>query len=323
MTDAVVAVSRDMIRKGSKSFAAAAMLFDPSTRASAYLLYAWCRHCDDEIDGQDLGHAPAAGVPPSDQSPAARAGRLEALRSSTLSALAGEPQADDVFTAFQRVVQEHRIPAQYPLELLAGFEMDVNDQQYETLADTLLYCYRVAGVVGVMMACVMGVRERAVLLRASDLGIGFQLTNIARDIIDDARNGRCYLPADWLREAGIPRGELADPARRRAVAALVTRLLDEADRYYASAAEGLRALSFRSAWAIATALGVYRDIGRLVREHGHRAWDERAVVSTPRKLWLAAGGGLRALRATSFERRASGSPRATDLWATPDLAAEE
>jgi phytoene synthase len=323
MTDAVVAVSRDMIRKGSRSFAAAAMLFDPATRASAYLLYAWCRHCDDEIDGQDLGHAPGAGQPVPDPSPAARAERLEALRSATLSALAGEPQTSDVFTAFQRVVQQHRIPAQYPLELLAGFEMDVNDQHYETLADTLLYCYRVAGVVGVMMACVMGTRERAVLLRASDLGIGFQLTNIARDVIDDARNDRCYLPAAWLREAGIPRAALADPAQRPAVAGLVSRLLDEADRYYASAAQGLRALPFRSAWAIATALGVYRDIGRVVRTRGPAAWDQRAVVGTPRKLWLAAGGGVRALLSSSLERRASSTPRANDLWATPDLAAED
>jgi phytoene synthase len=323
MADAVVAVSRDMIRKGSRSFAAAAMLFDPATRASAYLLYAWCRHCDDEIDGQDLGHAPAPGAAQADQSPAARAARLEDLRRQTLSALAGEPQSHEVFIAFQRVAREHRIPARHALELLAGFEMDVNERRYGTLDETLLYCYRVAGVVGVMMACVMGVRDRAVLLRAADLGIAFQLTNIARDVVDDARNDRCYLPADWLREAGIRVAELADPARRPAVAAVVRRLLDEADRYYASATEGLRSLPFRSAWAIATALGVYRDIGRVVRARGARAWDRRAVVSTPRKLWLAAAGGARALWACTFERHASGEPRADDLWVTPDLAVED
>jgi phytoene synthase len=323
MTDAVVAVSRDMIRKGSRSFAAAATLFDPATRASAYLLYAWCRHCDDEIDGQDLGHAPAPGAVPVDQSPAAKAVRLEALRRQTLSALAGEPQSHEVFMALQRVAREHRIPARHALELLAGFEMDVSEQRYDTLDETLLYCYRVAGVVGVMMARIMGVRDPAVLLRAADLGIAFQLTNIARDVIDDARNGRCYLPAHWLREAGIPATELAEPARRPAVAAVVGRLLDEADRYYASSAEGLRALPFRSAWAIATALGVYRDIGRVVRARGAGAWDRRAVVSTPRKLWLAAAGGARALWACTAERQASGEPRAADLWVTPDLAAED
>jgi phytoene synthase len=323
MTDAVVAVSRDMIRKGSRSFAAAARLFDPATRASAYQLYAWCRHCDDEIDGQDLGHRPAPGAAPVDDSPAARAGRLARLEQATRAALAGEPPADAVFTAFQRVARDHRIPEQYPLELLAGFAMDVNDRRYESLDDTLLYCYRVAGVVGVMMACVMGVRQRAVLLRASDLGIAFQLTNIARDVIDDARNGRCYLPAAWLRDAGVPPGAVGDDAQRPAVARVVGRLLDEADRYYESAAFGLRSLRFRSAWAIATALGVYRDIGRVVRERGAAAWDRRAFVGTGRKLWFVATGAFGAAGARLAQGSADGAPRADDLWVTPDLAAED
>jgi phytoene synthase len=323
MTDAVVAASRDMIRKGSRSFAAAAMLFDPGTRASAYQLYAWCRHCDDEIDGQDLGHRPAPGSPPVDDSPAAQAARLAELERATRAALAGEPTTHPVFTAFQRVAHQHRIPDRHALELLAGFEMDVNGYRYESLDDTLLYCYRVAGVVGVMMAYVMGVRERPVLRRAADLGIAFQLTNIARDVLDDARNGRCYLPGSWLAEAGLPRQGLADPALREPVAAVVRRLLDLADRYYASADQGLRALRFRSAWAIATALGVYRDIGSLVRARGARAWDTRAVVGTPRKLWFVATAAGRAARARLFEQGARGEPRAADLWVTPDLAGQD
>jgi phytoene synthase len=104
---------------------------------------------------------------------------------------------------------------------------------------------------------------------------------------------------------------------------VVARLLDEADRYYASAAVGLRALRFRSAWAIATALGVYRDIGRVVRSRGTAAWDERAVVGTARKLWFVATGAVRAAQARSVERRAAGAPRAEDLWITPDLAAKD
>lgn len=313
--DQVLEDSREIIRKGSRSFAAASRFFTPEVRESAWLLYAWCRHCDDQIDGQELGAAPAA-------SPPDRAVRLATLREETRRALAGETVSDPAFIAFQRVALRHRIPEHYPQELLAGFAMDVEDSRYNSLKDTLLYCYRVAGVVGVMMAFVMGVRSRAALQRAADLGIAFQLTNIARDVMDDARNDRCYLPADWLAEAGVPSDAVLEPRYRPAVARVVGRLLTVADRYYASAGEGLRDLPFRSAWAVATALAVYRDIGRIVLVKGHRAWDRRAVVSTWRKWVYAAGGCLRALRAVTLDRRGPAPPRSADLWMPAELAIE-
>ncbi|MBL8201281.1 MAG: phytoene/squalene synthase family protein [Chromatiales bacterium] len=322
--DAVVSNSREMIRKGSRSFALASRLFDTATRDHAWMLYAWCRHCDDEIDGQELGMTPATGTITSGMTSGMtsdKVARLAHLRTETLRALAGEPVTEPAFQAFQRVARAHAIPAQHALELLAGFEMDVTDYRYRTFDETLLYCYRVAGVVGVMMARVMGVRDPRVLQRAADLGIGFQLTNISRDVLDDARNGRCYLPAEWLVEAGIPLGGIADPANRQALFGVVERLLQEADRYYQSAAIGLQSLSFRSAWAVATALGVYRDIGRVVRERGVRAWDTRAFVSTPRKALYLCGGGLRALRAVTWDRWRRAAPREQDLWAAPDLDA--
>ncbi len=204
------------------------------------------------------------------------------------------------------------------MELLAGFEMDVTEFRYQTFDETLLYCYRVAGVVGVMMALVMGVRDRPALQRAADLGIAFQLTNISRDVLDDARNGRCYIPAQWLAEAGIPEDGLALPEHRPAVARVAQRLLAEADRYYESADSGLQALAFRSGWAVATALSVYRDIGRVVSARGARAWDSRAVVGRARKMFYLAGGGLRALWAVTGDRWKQAAPRAGDLWVAPD-----
>jgi phytoene synthase len=315
--DVVVSTSRDMIRRGSRSFALASRLFDRDTRDHAWMLYAWCRHCDDAIDGQELGMAAPAPAP-ARSDPACT---LAHLRTETLRALAGEPVAEPAFLALQRVARAHDIPVRHALDLLAGFEMDVTGHHYRTLDETLLYCYRVAGVVGVMMALVMGARDPRVLQRAADLGIGFQLTNIARDVVDDARNGRCYLPSDWLAAAGIPSAGLTDPAQRPALARVVGRLLDEADRYYASAATGLQALGFRSAWAVATALGVYRDIGRVVRERGERAWDNRAVVGTWRKLFYLGAGALRALRASTLDRWRQAAPREQDLWVAPDLDA--
>jgi phytoene synthase len=297
---ALVQSSRETIRKGSKSFAAAAALFDAQTRADAEMLYAWCRRCDDVIDGQELGHGMLA------PGPAAARQRLEGLIAETKSALAGEPTDDPDFAAFQQVAQRRKIPERYALELLAGFAMDVEARRYETAEDTLEYCWHVAGVVGVMMALVMGVEpgDLATLRRAQDLGLAFQLTNIARDVVEDAANGRVYLPAAWLAEAGAPVDRVADPACRTQVFAVTRRLLDLAEPYYASALDGLAHLPLRSAWAIATARAVYRQIGVEVARRGPRAWDERVSVSTSKKAWLALAGGATALATRTAHARA-------------------
>ncbi len=203
MTADLVQTSRETIRKGSSSFAAAAALFDAETRADAEMLYAWCRYCDDVIDGQELGHGMAA--------PGQDAGkvRLEALYAKTRAAIAGEATDDPNFAAFQRVALRRHIPESYATQLIDGFAMDVAGRRYETIEDTLDYCWHVAGVVGVMMAFVMGVApdDLPTLRRAQDLGLRpSQLTNIARDVIEDAGNG-LHLSA---RRPGSPR-----PACRR------------------------------------------------------------------------------------------------------------
>ena len=293
MSDDVLNASRASIQRGSTSFAAAARLFDPRIREDAYMLYAWCRHCDDEIDGQVMGHG-AVGLDP------VLAGRkLAELEDKTRRAIAGEPTDDAAFAAFQRVALRHGIPARHPLDLMQGFRMDVEGRVYRTLEDTLLYAYHVAGVVGVMMAQVMGVRDIATLRRASDLGLALQLTNIARDVIEDAKGGRVYLPAEWLgTAAGNP---AADPAARAVVFAATERLLAEAEPYYASARWGLKALGFRSAWAVAAAHGVYRQIGLRVRAAGPAGMDRRATTGAATKLALVLRGGLVAARAVSLD----------------------
>ncbi len=303
-TGAVLAASEQAIAQGSQSFAAAARLFDPRTRADAVMLYAWCRHCDDVVDGQVLGHGRVLAT----DSPA---DRLDALYAQTRRAYAGTPSAHPAFAAFAEVVKRNEIPERYPLDLLDGFRMDVEGRAYATLGDTLAYCYHVAGVVGVMMALIMGAREREVLDRACDLGLAFQLTNISRDVIEDAGLGRVYVPADLLAEAGVPEGEVADPRHRPAVAAAVARLLDAAEPYYDQALLGIRALPFRSACAIATARGVYRAIGTKVRAQGPAAWDRRVSTSRAEKLGLLARG---LLEAGTTRLAGPPPPRPAHLW---------
>jgi 15-cis-phytoene synthase len=309
--DPIVALSRELIEKGSKSFAMAAKLLPRSIRDDAMMLYGWCRHCDDVIDDQVLGFAAGEASASTPQE------RLNILRDKTERALRGEAE-EPVFIAIGRVARKHGIPERHPLELLHGFEMDVEERNYETLEDTLDYCYHVAGVVGVMMAMIMGVRSTAVLNRASDLGLAFQLTNIARDVVEDAKIGRVYLPRTWLREAGVPVDGVADPAHRQAVFQATRRLVREADVYYRSALYGMSALPLRAAAGIGAARRVYRDIGRVVLKRGARAWDGRAFVSKKRKAAAALSGTVAALRAHT-QLRVVQAPSRDGLWTMPGL----
>ncbi len=309
MADAVLEASKASIVKGSKSFRSASRLFDPEVREDAWLLYAWCRACDDAIDGQDHGHGHEELAPEEQRR------RLEGLYDQTRRALAGEAMADPTFAAFQRVAQRHRLPDRWPLDLIDGFAMDVDHRVYRTIDDVMAYCWHVAGVVGVMMARVMGASDAEVLRRAQDLGLAFQLTNIARDVVEDAENDRVYLPADWLVEAGLEptAGAVADPANRAKVHAVTTRLLLLAEPYYDSARDGLRGLPFRSSMAIAAARGVYREIGRKVRRRGPGVWGQRVVVHKPVKLWLFGRGLLIAIWTQVLDKGRPSPPRPA-LW---------
>lgn len=307
--DPVVENARTIIEKGSKSFAAAARLFDPETRASAFMLYAWCRYCDDQIDGQELGFGQKSPAPE------VQLTILRELIRQTEAAMANEPTDDPVFAAFQRVYQQCGIDRRYPLELLDGFAMDVSRRAYLTLEDTLLYCYHVAGVVGAMMAAIMGVRDRPTLDRAIDLGIAFQLTNISRDVMEDAADGRVYLPRDWLVAAGAPTDPAEFAGAEPALFRVVSRLLDEADRYYASAEHGIGELPFRSAWAIAAARKVYGAIGAAVRRRGADAWRRRAGTSTAAKLGMLVTSGF--LAGASVSGRRGRAPERRGLWTAP------
>jgi phytoene synthase len=298
----IVRHSEKAIAKGSKSFAAAARLFSPRTREDAVMLYAWCRHADDVVDGQTLGH---------DQQSDFRQGQLDRvadLKQLTQDALAGKETTDPAFKALQLVAHRNAIPARHPLELIGGFEMDAEQRTYETIEDTLDYCYHVAGVVGVMMTMIMGARGEPVLDRASDLGIAFQLTNIARDVVEDAEAGRVYLPRQWLREAGIETVNAADRDQWPALHAVALRLLDHAEPYYASALSGVSALPPRSAWAVAAARRVYRDIGQKIRSDGPNAWATRVSTGKARKAWMLAlsAGDVAGSR---FERAEDGAGR--------------
>ncbi|MGB3625153.1 MAG: phytoene/squalene synthase family protein, partial [Henriciella sp.] len=196
---------RRMIKTGSKSFHFASLMLPADIRKAAFATYAFCRLADDEID---LGSDPAAALDQLSE-------RLDLI-------YADKPADSPIDRAFCHVVRAYDLPRALPEALLEGMRWDSEGRTYQTLDDLLDYAARVAGSVGAMMTVLMGNRTGVAAARACDLGLAMQLTNIARDVGEDARAGRLYLPLDWMAEAGIDRHVfLARPIASAAVRGLV------------------------------------------------------------------------------------------------------
>jgi len=265
-----LAACRALLRGGSRSFYAASFLLPRRTRDPATALYAFCRLADDAIDLGSAHQVALAGLH----------ARLDRI-------YGGCPADHPVERAFAQVAAAQMLPRALPEALLDGFLWDAEGRQYETLAELEAYAARVAGAVGAMMAVIMGVRAPAVLARAADLGVAMQLTNIARDVGEDARQGRLYLPRGWLREAGIdPDVWLAAPVFDAALGSVVARLLGAAEAHYRRAETGIAALPPGCRPGIFAARLLYAEIGRAVAANGYDSLSRRAVVPAARKLRL-------------------------------------
>jgi phytoene synthase len=269
-----------VIAHGSKSFRFASQIFDRETRERSWLLYAWCRACDDVTDGQTLGHNAVTPKDPKE--------RIAFLKQKTAAALAGKSTGFAAFDAFGLVAKECAIPADLAADHLAGFARDAGGWRPANQEELLSYCYQVAGAVGVMMAHVMGVdaSDRDTLDRAADLGIAFQLANIARDIVEDAKVGRTYLPADWQAADGLDGADLANPANRQALTRITQRLATLAEDYRRSSKVGAARLPIRSRWAVLSAAGIYGEVATRAVTLGPRAWDRRISISKAEKFAL-------------------------------------
>lgn len=263
-----------VLARGSKSFAVAARLLPASTRTDAAVLYTFCRRVDDAIDLCPVPAQPTA---------------LLELRARLQSIYAGEPQPDVAWQAFSDLVEAVALPREYPEELLRGMQMDVEAERYPDLDALLLYCHRVAGVVGLMLCHVFGVSRQSALRNAAHLGLAMQLTNICRDVLEDWERGRLYLPDRELERAGAHglRDRLGEPFPDSAalpVARVVESLLTRADCFYRSADHGLDALPFRAALSARAARNVYAAIGARLRERSCDVRQGRVYVPAVQKL---------------------------------------
>jgi phytoene synthase len=268
-------VCRGWIKVHSKSFYLSSLLLPARVRESAWALYAFCRRADDAVD-EEIGRAEALR-------------RVESLRRRLNAVYRGVALDHPIDRAFAQVVACYEIQRALPEALLLGMEMDARNTRYETDDDLLLYCFRVAATVGLMMTKIMGPSAAIAYLRAADLGVAMQLTNIARDVGEDARRGRVYLPAALCEElridvAGLARADSASAEVRQAVKQLLLR----AKSHYLAADLGVPLLPPRCRLAIASSRFIYSEIGTALAQLGYDSVKTRAYVPLRRKVLLVA-----------------------------------
>ena len=262
--------ARAVLRRHGRTFFFASHLLGERHAARAAILYAFCRHVDDLADDASDPHAARAA--------------LAGISNALLTRRGADPWTASML-ALQASTGGTVAPA---LALVAGVSSDLETVRIEDEDALIRYAYQVAGTVGLLMCSVLDVDDPSAHPFAIDLGIAMQLTNIARDVGEDARMDRRYVPASWIGDVQ-PADILAPgPQLQGKLCAATRRLLARADRHYASAESGLGFLPVRARLGILTAARTYRAIGARIADNGYRSWDQRAVVGTAAKVGHAA-----------------------------------
>lgn len=277
MTDsslAARAVADDLLASKGRSFHWARRLLGACHADRATRLYGFCRRVDDLADET--------------ATPAAAMQCLSDLASALRQGTSDDPLTIDAITLFRELPIDFCIP----LELIAGVASDLGRVRVANLAELLRYCYRVAGTVGLMMNAALDVTDRRGRAHAIDLGIAMQLTNLCRDVREDALADRRYLPASLVGDMEPDQLVLPSAGDRKIICAAIGQLLDLADQYYISGEDGLVYLPRDARASIAVAARVYRAIGLKLRSRGCDYWTSRVVVSRTQKISASTGALL-------------------------------
>ncbi len=297
--------ARAVLRRHGRTFFFASHLLGQTHAARAATLYAFCRHVDDLADE-------AADV------------ETAAAELSTVShALKTGHSNDPRVAAMLALQQETRMAALPALALVEGVASDLHTVRVADEDELIRYAWRVAGTVGLMMCNVLDVHDPRAAPFAVDLGIAMQLTNIARDVGEDARMGRRYLPTSWIGAVEPVAIAAPDLALQRSLEGATKRLLALADRYYASGEAGLGFLPLRARFGIFSAARMYRAIGGRIAADGHRSWAQRAVIGSAGKVGHASlAAALMAIQPRLHRRDAAHDPSLQDALVRIDGAHE-
>ena len=258
-------------QSGSSFYYSFRLLPEPRRRAIT-ALYAFCREVDDVVDEvHDPGVAQA---------------KLAWWRVEVGGIYEGQPQ-HPVGKALAAVVREFALPREHLEAVIDGMAMDLAQQRYADFADLERYCHRVAGVVGLMSAEIFGYQEPATAGFARDLGIAFQLTNIVRDVGEDARRGRIYLPQDELARHGVSASSILRGRAEPGFAALMAFQVARAREWYERALRQLAPRDRRAQRASLAMAAIYRALLDEIERDGYRVLDRRISLTPLRKLWIA------------------------------------
>ena len=278
--------AKAILRRKGRSFYFASLFLGAQTAAACARLYRFCRYVDYIADDPTLPPEQAYD-------------RLETIQGD----IAQRQSSDPIVCDFLALASEHGVNLHAAHELIEGAKADLDGCLIEDLRQLRRYAYRVAGTVGVMIAPLIGAREPQALPYAVDLGIGMQLTNIARDVKEDAQMGRRYLPAALGCDLAPQQILAATPGQRAQIAEAVLALLDLAEPYYAHAELGFGYIEARNRPGFLVAARVYREIGQRIREHEGNVLDRRHVCSLERKAITATKALIDYARHQHFRRR--------------------
>ena len=257
---------RAVVQAHGRTFFFASQLLPSARRRAIHAAYAYCRIADDAVD-----RAPATGID-------AAARILDAWEAEL-----DEPR-DPVAVAFGAARSSYGVSEQPVRDLLNGVRMDLAPRSYQTWEELQIYCYRVAGTVGLIAAPILGCRDAAALPRAVDLGVAMQLTNILRDVAEDARMGRIYLPLEDLAAFGTDPQAILAGRPNGAFRDLIAFEIERARTLYQSAQVGIHALAPAGQLTALASSHLYAKILHRIEEQDYDVFGPRAYVPTPRKL---------------------------------------
>ena len=254
------------------SFYYSFLFLPPERRQAITALYAFCREVDDVVDECD--------------DPQVAASTLVWWRAEVARLYAGQPQ-HPVTQALQAVLPRFNLPQEQLLEIIDGMEMDLQQTRYLDFKALSLYCYRVASVVGLLAAEIFGHTERQTLKYAHDLGMAFQLTNIIRDVGEDARRGRIYLPLDELKRFDVPVADIVNARHSDNFRRLMEFQIERAEDYYAQAMRQLPDIDRKAQRPGLVMAAIYRALLEEIKRDGSRVLNQRTSLTPLRKLWIA------------------------------------
>jgi len=268
-------IAEESIRKGSKTFYFASCFMRGERRKAFHAVYAFCRQTDNLVDDNE-------------GKPKLQRMLLNNWRKRFIEAYERGGSDDPILNPFVKTMKKYDMPLRYPLELIKGVRMDIGKKEYGTFAELRRYCFRVASVVGLMLLYILGIDPITATARkyAIKLGIAMQLTNILRDVGEDARMGRIYFPKDELARFGLSRDDIIQRRMSAGFIMFIKFQVARARRYYQEAVKVLASIRSEVRMVIALCFTLYREILSVIEQNQYEVFAKRAYVNTMRKVFL-------------------------------------